>query len=74
VAVHEVVRNEDGHAENVDQPLPLPLGVSDLAVGGSSVATGAEPELYFIGAALLLVLALRRALDMGPRRTLGKAA
>jgi Ca-activated chloride channel family protein len=56
VAVHEVVRNESGQGESVDQPLPLPLGVSDLAVGGG-VATGAEPELYWIVAALLLVVA-----------------
>jgi Ca-activated chloride channel family protein len=57
VAVHEVVRNESGQGESVDQPLPLPLGVSDLAVGGG-VATGAEPELYWIVAALLLVVAV----------------
>jgi Ca-activated chloride channel family protein len=73
VAVHEVVRNEDGHAEDVDQPLPLPLGVSDLAVGGG-VATGAEPELYWLGAALLLVFIGRHAFETRKRRTVGMAA
>jgi Ca-activated chloride channel family protein len=57
IAVHEVIRNADGHAEDVEQPLPLPLGVSDLAVG-SGVATGAEPELYWVAAALLTALAM----------------
>ena len=46
VAVHEVVRT-DGSAETVDQPLPLPQGVSDYAVG--------VPEP---GLPLLIVLAL----------------
>lgn len=42
VAVHEQVRNADGPAKDVDQPLPLPRGVSDLAVGGRNVP---EPGL-----------------------------
>jgi Ca-activated chloride channel family protein len=50
IAVHEVVRNPHGPAKSVDQPLPLPKGVSDLAVGGMG-AEVPEPEL-----ALLLVL------------------
>jgi Ca-activated chloride channel family protein len=74
ISVHEIVRNENGHAENVDQPLPLPLGVSDLAVGGGSVATGAEPELYWIGAALLVVLLGGSWLEMRKRHALGMAA
>jgi Ca-activated chloride channel family protein len=73
VAVYEVVRNQDGHADDVDQPLPLPLGVSDLAVGGG-VATGAEPELYWIGAALLLVLVGLGRVEARKRRALGVAA
>jgi len=74
VAVHEVVRNADGHADDVDQPLPLPLGVSDLAVGGGAMATGAEPELVWIGAALLAVLALFGHSELKKRRRLGIAA
>ncbi len=48
LAVHEVVRNPNGDAQDVTQPLPLPQGVSDRAIGTSVP----EPEL-----ALLLVLA-----------------
>ena len=33
IAVLEEVRNTTGQAADVDQPLPLPDGVSDLAVG-----------------------------------------
>jgi Ca-activated chloride channel family protein len=47
VAVHEKVRNPEGSAEGVDQPLPLPQGVSDLAVP--------EPELPLL---LLLTVLL----------------
>ena len=74
VAVHEVVRNTGGHADDVDQPRPLPLGVSDLAVGGGAVATGAEPELVWIGAALLVVLAMFGHSELKKRRGLGMAA
>lgn len=47
IAVREEVRNP-GSAENVDQPLPLPIGVSDLAVGS-------EPELVWLLIASLAV-------------------
>jgi Ca-activated chloride channel family protein len=36
IAVIEEVRNQSGAADAVDQPLPLPAGVSELAVGGYS--------------------------------------
>ncbi len=39
VAVHEVVRNTQGNAMDVQQPLPLPKGVTDLAVGTNAMAT-----------------------------------
>ncbi|HSK78484.1 MAG TPA: VIT domain-containing protein, partial [Thermoanaerobaculia bacterium] len=52
VAVHEVVRNTEGPAQTVDQPLPLPQGVSDLAVGVP------EPELPLLLALVLLLLGL----------------
>jgi len=55
IAVHEVIRNEQGNGQDVDQPLPLPAGVSDLAVG-QPLTGGAEPELAYVAAALLLVL------------------
>ena len=50
IAVREKVTNNQGSAEDVDQPLPLPIGVSDLAVGS-------EPELvWLIAASLVLAL------------------
>lgn len=52
IAVHEVVRNQDGPAKSVDQPLPLPQGVSDSAVGDPVP----EPELPLLLAFLLLLL------------------
>ena len=61
IAVREVVTNPTGSADDVKQPLPLPLHVSDLAVGGAEV--GSEPELVWlvIGSLLLAtVMILRR--------------
>jgi Ca-activated chloride channel homolog len=46
VAVDHVVRNTNpADMKSVKQPLPLPEGVSNLAVGGE-VPTSPEPELY----------------------------
>ncbi|MFY9574543.1 MAG: VWA domain-containing protein, partial [Blastocatellia bacterium] len=56
IAVREVVRNAQGPAQDVDQPLPLPLGVSDLAVGGGT-ESGSEPELVWL-MTISLVIAL----------------
>ncbi|HSK75117.1 MAG TPA: hypothetical protein VLQ45_01550, partial [Thermoanaerobaculia bacterium] len=50
-----VVRNTEGPAQTVDQPLPLPQGVSDLAVGVP------EPELPLLLALVLLLLGLTPA-------------
>jgi Ca-activated chloride channel family protein len=50
IAVDHVVRNPGGNATTVDQPLPLPQGVSNLAVG--QVPSTPEPEF-----ALLAMLA-----------------
>jgi Ca-activated chloride channel family protein len=51
IAVSDIVRNPEGHGgepvEDVDQPLPLPLHVSNLAVGGG-VSTVPEPELFLL--------------------------
>lgn len=54
VAVHEEVRNTQGKARDVVQPLPLPQGVSNLAVGG--MAQGPEPGLWMILFTLLAAL------------------
>lgn len=44
IAIDHVVRNRQG-SDTVDQPLPMPQGVSDLAVGGEVPSTP-EPEFY----------------------------
>jgi len=53
IAVDETPRNDLGPGEDVKQPLPLPQGVSDFAVGG--VAQGSEPELVWIASLLAAV-------------------
>jgi Ca-activated chloride channel homolog len=45
IAVDDLVRNATGDWSMVKQPLPLPKGVSDLAVGGN-VPTVPEPDTY----------------------------
>jgi len=59
IAVLEEVRNTSGQGNDVDQPLPLPNGVSDLAVGYGS---GAEPGLWILllAAGTLVAVAARR--------------
>jgi Ca-activated chloride channel family protein len=60
VAVQELIRRTSEDADDVDQPLPLPAGVSDRAVG---VTSGAEPEIAWVAAmvaALICVILLRR--------------
>jgi Ca-activated chloride channel homolog len=54
VAVQEIVRRSEGDADDVDQPLPLPAGVPDSAVG---VTRGAEPDLVWLMAIALMLLA-----------------
>ncbi len=62
IAVREKVTNPGGSADNVEQPLPLPVGVSDLAVGS-------EPELMW-----LLVVALLISAFMFVRWRFGRTA
>jgi len=65
VAVQEIVRtNEAG--DDVDQPLPLPEGVSDLAVG---VTQGPEPRLAWVVAVAAAVLAWMQLLAWRRRRS-----
>ncbi|HSS21294.1 MAG TPA: VIT domain-containing protein [Pyrinomonadaceae bacterium] len=54
IAVREEVRNPLGSAQDVKQALPLPLGVSDLAVGDEA-EVGSEPELIWLISAVLLL-------------------
>ncbi len=51
IAVREMITNHHGSAEDVDQPLPLPVGVSNLAVGS-------EPEIIWLIAAVMLVASI----------------
>ena len=44
VAIQEKVVNEDGESKTVKQPLPLPQGVSDAAVGGVGVEMEANTK------------------------------
>jgi Ca-activated chloride channel family protein len=56
VAVDTRVRNADpGQQSTVKQPLPLPAGVSDFAVGGA-VPSGPEPETWLLFGAASAVL------------------
>ena len=66
VAVQEKVRRTSEGADEVDQPLPLPAGVSDLAVG---VTSGAEPDVVWVAAILVVLLGCARVLRGRSRRT-----
>lgn len=57
VAVIDVVRNRDGEGRNVNQASPLPLGVSNLAIGGGYQAYS-EPDGAFILLAAACVLSI----------------
>ena len=60
VAVHDKVRNTSTPAKDVAQPLPLPKGVSNYAIG-SPIATrnAPEPEISVVVALMyMLVLAI----------------
>jgi len=61
IAVREVVTNPTGSAEDVKQPLPLPLRVSELAVGDGA-EVGSEPELIWlmVGTLLLATIMIAR--------------
>jgi Ca-activated chloride channel family protein len=58
VAVARRVVNPGGVAQNVDQPLPMPAGVSNSAIGPSPDGAD-EPELWLLLLFGALVIALR---------------
>jgi Ca-activated chloride channel family protein len=70
VAVQEIVRRGVGDADDVDQPLPLPAGVSDLAVG---VTRGDEPDFIWVPAIVLALFGCASLLR-ARRRQSGVAA
>ncbi len=47
IAVDEVIRNPSGQSNSVKQPLPLPQGVSNFAVG-NAIGVAPEPETYLL--------------------------
>ena len=51
IAVNEEIRNLAGGAEDVNQPLPMPLGVSDHAIG---MGMGDEPGMLWLVSGVLL--------------------
>ena len=57
IAVNEVIVNTQGDAEDVDQPQPLPLNVSNRAVGGT-VSSVPEPELFILLAMAAMLLSV----------------
>ncbi len=62
VAVIDTIRNPEGESADVDQPLPLPLKVSNLAVGGGYRAYSEPADFFLIlaGIGTLLVSILYR--------------
>lgn len=57
IAVIEKIRNTDEKSKDVNQPLPLPLNVSNLAVG-DPYTQGAEPGILILIAGMLSMLSL----------------
>ena len=70
VAVQEIVRRTEASGDEVDQPLPLPAGVSDRAVG---VTNGDEPDLLLVLAAMLALIGCARLVRASAGRS-GAAA
>ncbi len=68
IAVHEVVRNPSNPASPVDQPLPLPKGVTDLAVGAEGEQVPEPGLVPMIAVALLLLLGARLRRGFGLAR------
>jgi Ca-activated chloride channel family protein len=62
VAVDEVVRRTTPTLQTVKQPVPLPAGVENSAVGGTGVGAAPEPSLMALAAvgALALAVAMRK--------------
>jgi len=56
VAVDDTVRSTAANARDVKQPLPLPQGVSNLAVGRPMP----EPELLWLGMMVVLMIMISR--------------
>lgn len=58
VAVDNVVRNPGGNAESIKQPIPLPAGVENSAVG-APISTTPEPETWMLAGVLVVILGIK---------------
>lgn len=58
IAVMETVQNPTGSSTDIDQPLPLPLEVSDLALGGYRISSEPGGILLAVGFILLLAVGM----------------
>ncbi len=58
IAVDEAIANSERKSQQVKQPLPLPKGVSELAVGGI-VPTTPEPEILSLLGVLAILFSTR---------------
>jgi Ca-activated chloride channel family protein len=65
IAVREVVTNTLEPGKDINQPIPLPIRVSDMAVGGTE--TGSEPELIWliVGSLLIALMMIFRGRLLG---------
>lgn len=54
IAVSREVRNTGAPGSDVDQPLPIPAGVSELAVGGPLMGADEPPILWLLAMSLIL--------------------
>lgn len=53
IAVDSLIRNKSGNSEKVNQPLPLPQGVSDMAVG-SVAGISLEPDVQSLSETIVI--------------------
>lgn len=67
IAVIDTVRNTEGNSTDADQPLPLPLHVSNLAVGGYT--TGSEPGVMILLTGIVLLVTLNILSDKRKQKT-----
>jgi Ca-activated chloride channel family protein len=56
VAIDTIVRRTEENLQSVKQPLPLPQGVSNLAVGSQNVPATPEPETWALMAIVATIL------------------
>lgn len=59
IAVSEIIRNADEESTDVDQPLPLPQHVSNLAIGGGYSAYS-EPEIFLLILPLAAIVLMQK--------------